>query len=242
MKFKNLWSHSDAVHRLRHGYYYRTGAWGDYNMETDRLVVFTTSEMAMAESEHNLRHFLVLGRKYESKFVIVNENGVQFVGQRLEITVDRFVTVKMMADYKDWRALENDKYSSNRTFKTDLSQSHFKNDDLTLRADTFRMWSHPFALKEQFGFYDVATGQQITKRREQIEKLWELGFVSRRGRPITAAHPMDCIAKSEIPTLIRILQDIDRKHQAGHQRNEFHHSMYLLYRRIMRRCCWPGFW
>lgn len=242
MKLGNIFLYNDAVQRLKYSRSYRYTP--DVTRENDQLLAFTLSEIVAQDSETNFEYLRQFARQHGAPYFIITDIGVQFVGHDHEIYKTEFVTVRMMDNYNIYQENSSANYYRNQSLSSILNERNFEGDNPGQYATQFDSWQMGgcWVLPKRRGFYNTETGEQITDRRQQIETLWKLGFMSRRGRPITAASPGVSITRDEVKDLIGILQKIEEKHKSGKPRNEFTISMYRLYRRVIRYCAWPGFW
>lgn len=243
MKLGNLFLYNDAVERLksRHWYRYNSSA----TRESDQLLAFTLSETVAQDSETNFEYLREFARRHGAPYFIITDYGVQFVGHDHEIFKTEFITVRMIDDYHTYRENATDAYYyRDQSLSSIMNERNYQGDDTGLYASQFDSWRMGgcWVLPKRRGFYNTDTGEKIANRRQQIECLWKLGFMSRRGRPLTAASPSVSITRDEVNELLRLLHNIEQKHKSGKPHNEFTVTMYRLYRRVIRYCAWPGFW
>lgn len=243
MKMSNLFRYNNAIDRLKSRVWYRYNSGA--TRESDQMLTFTLTEVAAQDSETNFEYLREFARRHGAPYFIITDCGVQFVGHDHEILKTEFITVRMIDDYHTYRehATDHDYYRG-QSLSSIMNERNYQGDDTGMYASKFDSWTlnGGWVLPKRRGFYNTETGEKITNRRQQIETLWKLGFMSRRGRPVTAASPSISITGDEVNEMIRLLNNIDLKHKSGKPYNEFTASIHALYRRVTRYCAWPGFW
>jgi hypothetical protein len=230
IQFRNIIAYMEARSRLR-----RNSYWG-YNQNTrdsDRLLAFTTERDARLESVANREFIMNQARALGAGIAIIKPEIVQLAGMPERVAHRRafgngtFDELELYAQEHDkgsyWIPKETDSQVSDRGFHT-----------TTLRAFGPGSW----VTHEDQGFYDAITGEKITNRREQIERLWDLGFASRRGRPVHVAQERWSGSREELEMLAEMAEQVwDRYHTS-----EMARKMVAAYRGINKYVAWPGSW
>ena len=94
----------------------------------------------------------------------------------------------------------------------------------------------PFAVKEHAGVYDCATGEKITNRREIIQRMWNLGFASQRGRPLTVARNVWSGTRQDLVRAEEIYNEFRGKNTDPARK------LCSVYTSAARHYAWPGTW
>ena len=197
-----------------------------------RLQMFTCDKEAKQESARNLDRLKEKAEEIEAPVLIVKGDNIQLVGSELSITTSDLVDqewIDRVADYFDRK-----KYYSSKPFWTHHESScgtqayslHTYGADAT------------FARAPQTGFYLVEEDRKVTDRKEQIQILWDLGYVARRGRPVSVGWERHSGSTEEIAMITR--QAKEMWHRKGH--SEVADKICSIYTSINRYYAWPGSW
>lgn len=196
-----------------------------------RLQMFTCDKAAKQESVNNLELLKAKAQEIESPVLIVKGNEISFVGTYFAVAATDLSSDQWCEQFEEDNTR---KYYASRPYwchqvgESDLheySMSFFGNDNVFARAP-------------QIGFYDIVEDRKVTDRREQIQKLWDLGFVARRGRPVSAANIRHSGTPSEVALASKLAQ------QLWHRKleSEVAKKACSIYTSINRYYCWPGSW
>lgn len=229
-QFRNISAYMEARHRLSRG-----GYWGriQVNEDSDRLMVFTTERDARLDSRKNFECTMSRAREVGSTFVVAKPSIIQVIGHRHSCTPLEFFGREFFDDLKKYHD-DRDRPSWAMPSETEQQVSDRDYRTLTLRTYGAGSW----ITTEDQGFFEVATGRKVTNRREQIELLWDLGFASRRGRPVHVAQEKWAGSRTELETLTELADRCwNRRHTS-----EAAKKMVSAYTSINRYVAWPGAW
>ncbi len=224
IQYQNVKVYSDARERHRNDrYQWRSDG---HTRESDRMVMFTTESHAQEESVLNLEHFKVLGRAHNMRYLVVNRTKLQFVGHNHLELIQRAVSRDAWCE--DYKKEHSDRLPD-------------MNIDVTDRGGVLhiRAYNHGLLLKEHYGVYDLQEDQRIKNREAIIERFWEYGFATWRGRPPTVSQLRWSGPRDHLEHLTT-LADHYWRHDNG--RNEVAKKICSAYRSINRYAAWPGAW
>ena len=196
-----------------------------------QLQMFTVDKAAKEESAHNLAQMKQKARETESPVLIVKGNNVQFVGTELALATTDLVD-------QAWMDLVSN-YFKNHSYYSKPFWTQHENDRGRTAYSLYAyggdaMWArHP-----QTGFYLIDEDRRITDRREQIQILWDLGWVSRRGRPMSVGWERHSGNTDEIV----LITQLAKKMWSRRGSSEVADKIYSTYNSINRYYAWPGNW
>lgn len=229
LAYETIYQVARADSRIRRDHYnnmwYRDAA---HNEEADRLTMFTFGEQARLDSAANLAQTLETAGKYGARLVVFKPQQIQMAGGR-EFDPDcagsDLFPVKWCQEYEKW-------------VDTLVPQRPVTQISNYGSSTEFYIYRHCFALREHQGVYDVESGKRLTNRREIIERIWDLGFATQRGRPPSIARIRWTGSKDE---LLEITALADR-HWGRYHTSEAARKMVTPFRSINRYAAWPGSW
>lgn len=223
IRSENIKPYSDARERHRYDrYQWRNDG---YTRESDRLTMFTTESHAREESLLNLEHFKTLGRTFGARYFVVNRTKFQFLSEHdTDYIRNSIIDENWYKTYKEEHTYGGD-FSSD---KTDLGN-----------ALHLRMYDHGLFLKEHYGVYDLNDDRRVKNRESIIERFWEYGFATWRGRPPTVAQLRWSGPREHLEDLTSLANRY-WKHDNG--RNDVAKKICSAYRSINRYAAWPGSW
>lgn len=233
LKFYYTKQHYEAATRLREN---RRRAYNiyqvsntDYSPTTDQLILFTLGENPRIESKENLTFLLdtIRSSTAQADFLICSNNKIQVLGSNLPtalltslIAPDSWIkeTALTCMNDKSWRRfnLTRQEHATPTGHLITLSQHAVQ-----------------FFMPEDLGVYSLQTGKKIKQRRDVIDKIYEYGFICRRGRPLTVAIPDHSGYRTDVEMLTRLLQG---------QRSSVTHGYKLIFNKIRRTSAWPGYY
>ena len=234
IQYRNISAYMDAQHRLSRQYY--SSFWrnaDNTSKETDRLVVFTTERDARLDSRDNLAKIMDRAREVGSQYVIAKPNLIQAVGHRNTHSPRDFFGQDFFDELQEY-AENRDRGSWLMPSNNDHQRSDRGHCTVSLRTYGGGSWVTP----EDQGFYDIVNGTRVTNRREQIQALWQLGFASRRGRPVHVAQERWCGSRTELELLTQLAD----QHWDRRGISEAAKKMVSAYTSINRYVAWPGAW
>lgn len=197
-----------------------------------RLQMFTCDKEAKLESIRNLDRMKQKAEEIEAPVLVVKGDNIQLVGTELAVTPTELVDqewIDRVTEYFDKR-----NYYSSKPFWTHHESS------LGTQAYSLHTYGSDatFARSPQTGFYLIDEDRKVTDRREQIQLLWDLGFVARRGRPVSVGWERHSGSPEEIAMITR--QAKDMWHRRGY--SEVADKICSIYTSINRYYAWPGSW
>jgi hypothetical protein len=230
LKYKTIYEVNAAGRRLARDRYGTRHWYGESekNCETDRLTLFTFGEQAREDSENNLGHCLRVARQYDASLLVFKPQQIQIGGGRVfdpELAGTELFPVRWCKQYEDW-------------VDTTIPQRPTTQSSEYGSSMEFWIYRNCFALPHHQGVYDVTTGKRLTNRREIIERIWDLGFATQRGRPPGIARIRWTGSRDE---LIEITELADR-HWDRCRTSEAARKMVTPFRSINRYAAWPGSW
>jgi len=233
LEFENLieWGRARRkVKNLRGGFFFNKPSQDE--LATWQLQMFTADKQSKLESERNLEQLKKKATELEMPVLVVRSNEIQFVGTDMAVAMTDLYDEEWMYQIQDYFEKRNNIfakpfYSHNET-------------SLGMHAYTMYCYGHDacFARSPQLGFYSVAEDRKITDRREQIQMLWDLGFVARRGRPVGVGSERHSGSPEEVAEITRLANK--HWHRRGH--SEVADKICSAYTSINRYFAWPGSW
>lgn len=197
-----------------------------------KLQMFTVDKESKLESKRNLEVLKAKAREIEAPLLIIKGDNIQFAGTRLAVTVNDLSNEDWMNRLSEFFDRQNYYYS--KPFWT-----HHESDQDTHAYSLYGYGSDAiFARSPQTGFYLVDEDRKVTDRKEQIQLLWDLGFVARRGRPVSVGWERHSGSTDEIAMITR--QAKEMWHRRGH--SEVADKICSIYTSINRYYAWPGNW
>lgn len=197
-----------------------------------RLQMFTVEKEAKQESVRNLTRLKQKAKEIEAPVLIVKNDNIQFVGTDQAIATTDLIDQEWMDEICEYFDRKN--FYSSKPFWTHHESSYDKQAYSlhTYGADAL------FARPPQTGFYLVGEDRKVTDRKEQIQLLWDLGYVARRGRPVSVGWERHSGSPAEIALITNMAKEM------WHRRNqsEVATKMCSIYTSINRYYAWPGNW
>lgn len=231
IKFENIaeWGKLHRKIKNNRGWFYEQPS--QDTIDGYRVQMFTLDKIAKQDSVHNLEVLKQKARDISASVLIVKGTEIQFVGT----DYDAYMSLndeKWMDRYR--KAMDSGKFYYSKPFWT-----HSGSD---LNFHTFSLYAYGsdsiFALAPQKGFYDVEKDCKVTNRKQQIEKLWDLGWVSRRGRPVSVGNEKYSGSREEIVEITKLANSMwSRRNES-----EVAKKICSCYTSINRDFCWPGSW
>ena len=198
-----------------------------------QLQLFTVQKYAEQESKENLQEIFASSAKNMIPTVIVKEQEIQFIGQTHHVATDEIMTSNDVARMDEEGGSKSRWSDSSWQVYADNADYDF----LTLNAS----YDTHFTMPKQFGFYQHTTGTDYTKitdRHTQIQKLWDYGYPSRRGRPCSVGRMTRSGRKDE---LIHLTEWVEKLRNDG-RLSEIGQRTVSNYNSINRQFAWPGHW
>ena len=196
-----------------------------------RLQMFTCEKNAKEESEHNLQQLKAKAQEIESPVLILKGNEIIFAGTEYAVASTDLTSDEWLDDFE---ANRKSKYYSARPFWTHQVSEYDRHEFSMSAYGSDYIFTRP----PQCGFYLVDEDKKLTNRREQIQTLWNLGFVARRGRPITVGNVRHCGTPSDV----QLATDLAQRFWKRRCDSEVAKKACQIYTSINRDFCWPGSW
>jgi len=231
LEIRNIHAYNDAGERLRRRYYSWISDNADEARRTDTLTQFTFRTHALLDSSANLENLLELGRTTGVSLLVFKPRTVQFVAPADAVTA-AWYTVFSESQLQEWEQTlatrsHNSYYSTFATWRdnTDVGS-----------ASSVTHYQAPFGVKEHAGVYDCSTGDRITDRRAVIQRVWDLGFACKRGRPLTVARTQWSGSREDLVRAEEIYNEFRNKNTDPARK------LCSVYNSAARHCAWPGTW
>jgi len=197
-----------------------------------KLQMFTVEKEAKQESARNLDRMKEKAQEIEAPVLVVKADNVQFIGTEYAVPTTSLVS-------EDWMNGINEFFDSKNYYYSKPFWTHHESSQDTHAFSLYGYGSDAlFARSPQTGFYLVEEDRKVTDRREQIQLLWNLGFVARRGRPVSVGWERHSGSPEEVAMITR--QANDMWHRRGH--SEVADKICSIYTSINRYYAWPGSW
>lgn len=197
-----------------------------------RLQMFTVDKDAKEESRTNLERLKEKAKDIGAPVLIVKGDNVQLVG------TDYAVSASELMD-QDWFDEISEFFDRKNMYYSKPFWTHHESDSGT---HTFSLHGYGtdaiWARAPQTGFYLVDEDRKVTDRREQIQTLWDLGYVARRGRPVSVGWERHSGSTDEVAMITK--QANAMWHRKGH--SEVADKICSIYTSINRYYAWPGSW
>ena len=228
LEFKNIKQWGDLHRKVKS----RRHSWFFNNEDTDglRVQLFTVDKPAQEESVANLEVLKEVCRTFNVPYLICKPTQIQLIGHNARIGELDLMSKEWAEDLNEFFH-EKWYYTPHwTTFENEIG--YFKQELTGVYGEALWMRS------PQTGFYDIKNDRKVTDRKEQIRTLWDIGFVSKRGRPIVAADQRWSGSTEEI----RQLTDLAATMQYRKNESEVANKIMQAYNVINRDNCWPGHW
>jgi len=214
--------YTKVTNKIKNGRYYR-------GFEEERaglqLQQFTAQKSATEQSLSNKNTILARAEELGIPTVIITNEGMQFLGhsgidtQEL-LTTDQIEELNKGSENRwtsaRWNAITNDEGYEVLEFNCNYDMN------LVLSADA--------------GFY--VGGVKIKNRYDQITKLWDYGYPSRRGRPLRVGRMGHSGSKEEIIQLVNWVEQLKNKRTGS----EVAGKVISVYNTLSRSYAWPEHW
>ena len=228
LHFKNIKQWGDLHRKVKS----RRHSWFHDNEDTNGIKVqlFTVDKPAQEESQANLEILKEFCRTFGVPYLICKPTKIQLVGHNARIGDADLMSEEFDAELKD--VFHEKWYYSPHWTTVENEIGYYKQELTGVYGEALWMRS------PQTGFWDINHNKKITDRKLQIRNLWDLGFVSKRGRPISVADERWCGSPDEIRDLCSLASTMQyRKNES-----EVASKIMQAYNVINRDNCWPGHW
>jgi len=225
LETKDISLYTKVTHRLKNGRYYR-------NFEEERaglqLQQFTAQKSAQEHSVQNQKEILSRAEALFIPTVLITPKIIQFMGNE-SVIADEIMTEKQL---KSFDTSEN--HWSRSTWRSEVSDQGVECLELNLNYENYAV------LPSEQGFFQFNDNkfERIKNRYTQIETLWNYGFASKRGRPLTVGRTNQSGTKTEIIQLVDWLKRLKQINSGS----EIKYKVQQIYNTLNRHYAWPEHW
>ena len=225
LQTKDVSLYTKVTSQLKNGRYYR-------NFEQERaglqLQQFTVQKTAQEHSVQNQKEILWRAEALNIPTVLITPRYIQFIGNN-NVVADEIMTD---AQIKAFDTSEN--HWSRTTWRSEVSDDGYQCLELNLNYENFSV------LAGDQGFFSLVDGKfvRIKNRHEQIDMIWDYGFPSKRGRPLTVGRASHSGTKTEIIGLVAWLQKLKMLNSGS----EIQFKTQQIYNTLNRHYAWPEHW
>ena len=225
LETKDISLYTKVTHRLKNGRYYR-------NFEEERaglqLQQFTAQKSAQEHSVQNQKEILWRAQALFIPTVLITPKIIQFLGNDAVIA-DEIMTEQQL---KSFDTSEN--HWSRSTWRSEVSDQGVECLELNLNYENYAV------LPSEQGFFQFKDNkfERIKNRYTQIETLWNYGFASKRGRPLTVGRTNQSGTKNEIIQLVDWLKRLKQINSGS----EIKFKVQQIYNTLNRHYAWPEHW
>jgi hypothetical protein len=225
LETKDISLYTKVTHRLKNGRYYR-------NFEEERaglqLQQFTAQKSAQEHSVQNQKEILSRAEELFIPTVLITPKVIQFLGN------DAVIANEIMTDEQLKAFDTSDNHWSRSTWRSEVSDQGVECLELNLNYENYAV------LPSEQGFFQFKDNkfERIKNRYTQIETLWNYGFASKRGRPLTVGRTNQSGTKNEIIQLVDWLKRLKQINSGS----EIKFKVQQIYNTLNRHYAWPEHW
>jgi len=225
LETKDISLYTKVTHRLKNGRYYR-------NFDEDRaglqLQQFTAQKSAQEHSVQNQKEILWRAQALFIPTVLITPKTIQFMGNEA-VVADEIMTEKQLKSFDT-----TDNHWSRSTWRSEVSDQGVECLELNLNYENYAV------LPSEQGFFQFTDNkfERIKNRYTQIETLWNYGFASKRGRPLTVGRTNQSGTKTEIIQLVDWLKRLKQINSGS----EIKYKVQQIYNTLNRHYAWPEHW
>ena len=225
LQTKDVSLYTKVTSKLKNGRYYR-------NFEEERaglqLQQFTVQKTAQEQSLANNKEILSRAEALHIPTVLLTPKNIQFIGNA------NVVTDEIMTDEQIKAFDTSENHWSRTTWRSEVSDQGTECLELNLNYENYSV------LTSEQGFFHYVDGKftRIKNRHTQIEMLWDYGFASKRGRPLTVGRATHSGTKVEIIGLVAWLQKLKMLNKGS----EIQYKTQQIYNTLNRHYAGPEHW
>lgn len=229
LEYENIYACNNAENRLKSApkrnssYRWARGSTvTEDEINNDRLTIFTVSAASKDETQYNVDTILEYAQSRDCQYAVIKSNQIQLIGSPYKPTFSIEVPEPNSDRARYWYSR-----SSHIEFQGQEGtwvESYWTYNDIFVRTDTQKI-------------YEVESGK-VLKRRDAIQKFWDAGFVTLRGRPVTAASRNECGYPSEIARMQNLASEM--QYDVGN--SEVALKIYQAWKSLKKNYAWPGTW
>ena len=225
LQTKDVSLYSKVTHRLKHGRHYRGF---EQEFEGLKLQQFTVQKAAQDQSVQNQKEILWRAQALNIPTVLITPKVMQFIGNN-DVGTDEIMTDEQL---KKFDTSEN--HWCRSSWRSEVSSEGYECLELNLNYENYAV------LPSEQGFFKFKDNkfERIKNRHTQIEMLWDYGFPSKRGRPLTVGRTSHSGTKLEIVQLVAWLEKL-RMLNSG---SEIQYKTQQIYNTLNRHYAWPEHW
>jgi len=225
LETKDISLYTTVTHKLKNGRYYRNFA---EERAGYQLQQFTVQKTAQEHSVQNQKEILSRAEELSIPTVLITPRVIQFLGNDAVIA-DEIMTE---AQLKSFDNSDNQWTSSN--WRSEVSDQGVECLELNLSYENYAV------LPSEQGFFQYTDNkfERIKNRYTQIETLWDYGFPSKRGRPLTIGRTSHSGTKREIVQLVDWLKNLKQINSGS----EIKYKVQQIYNTLNRQYAWPEHW
>ena len=225
LETKDISLYTTVTHKLKNGRYYRNFA---EERAGYQLQQFTVQKTAQEHSVQNQKEILSRAEELSIPTVLITPRVIQFLGNDAVIA-DEIMTE---AQLKSFDNSDNQWTSSN--WRSEVSDQGVECLELNLSYENYAV------LPSEQGFFQYTDNkfERIKNRYTQIETLWDYGFPSKRGRPLTIGRTSHSGTKREIVQLVDWLKNLKQINSGS----EIKYKVQQIYNTLNRHYAWPEHW
>ena len=225
LQTKDVSLYTKVTHKLKNGRYYRNFA---EERAGYQLQQFTVQKTAKEDSIQNQKEILWRAEALFIPTVLITPKTIQFLGNA-NVVADEIMTE---AQLKKFDTSEN--HWSRSTWRSEVSDQGVECLELNLNYENF------VVLPSEQGFFQYTDNkfERIKNRYTQIEMLWNYGFPSKRGRPLTVGRTSHSGTKTEIVQLVDWLKNLKQINSGS----EIKYKVQQIYNTLNRHYAWPEHW
>ena len=225
LQTKDVSLYTKVTHKLKNGRYYRNFA---EERAGYQLQQFTVQKTAKDDSIQNQKEILSRAEALFIPTVLITPKTIQFLGNS-NVVANEIMTE---AQLKTFDTTDNQWSSSN--WRSEVSDQGVECLELNLSYENF------VVLPSEQGFFQYTDNkfERIKNRYTQIETLWDYGFPSKRGRPLTVGRTGHSGTKTEIVQLVDWLKNLKQINSGS----EIKYKVQQIYNTLNRHYAWPDHW
>jgi len=225
LETKDISLYTTVTHKLKNGRYYRNFA---EERAGYQLQQFTVQKTAKEDSIQNQKEILSRAEALFIPTVLITPKTIQFLGNS-NVVANEIMTE---AQLKTFDTTDNQWSSSN--WRSEVSDQGVECLELNLSYENYAV------LPSEQGFFQYTDNkfERIKNRYTQIETLWDYGFPSKRGRPLTIGRTSHSGTKREIVQLVDWLKNLKQINSGS----EIKYKVQQIYNTLNRQYAWPEHW
>lgn len=222
IKYQDIYRHLEATDLLEDNRRWNTK---DQHLAEAAMVKFTTEKSAPEHSADNIQWILSRARDHGVDLAVIRSNSLQLLGGRdtkqamRQVLPESWLQEFQQFSGREWSVGE----ARTETTEQGTCTSQYLYRDCVVMPGVQ-------------GVYEVASGKRLTRRADIIDRIWNWGWPTRRGRPLSVGTLRWTGSREEL-TLARELYD---QHYLRRQGSEVAKKICQAYSTMVRSYTWPG--